>query len=215
MKSAHLLFVTGMLAGSLSNTLIHGRMVSAQALQSWSKGDVTPMILVKPGNFGLFVPDGDNSVGVSWTKSQVLPVSLVKPSIGGFVPSEGLSIGNAWAKEDVRPVVFVEPSSGAFVPANSLLGLSPSLPVAPQSTGPTGSSPCGSAIETHIDGDFNGWDDQTIYKMDNGTIWQQANYYYHYHYAYHPSVLIFPNGAGICHIKVVDDDAGVDVLRIK
>jgi hypothetical protein len=74
---------------------------------------------------------------------------------------------------------------------------------------------CDPAIETHIAGDFNGWDDETIYKMDNGQIWQQANYHYHYHYAYHPEVLIYKSGSG-CHIKVTgDDDRGVDVVRLK
>jgi len=77
------------------------------------------------------------------------------------------------------------------------------------------SSDCSPAIETHIAGDYNGWDDETIYKMDNGQIWQQAEYHYHYHYAYHPSVIIYPTRSG-CHIKVEDDDdKGVDVVRLK
>ncbi len=213
MKSAQLVFVAGMLVGSLSSTLIEVGMVSAQTLQSWSKDEVTPMILVKPSGFGTFVPDGENSLGLSWTKSQVVPTVLVKPYIGAFVPSEGNSIGNIWTKEDVKPVLFVEPSFGAFVPANAS---AQSPAVAPQPTRSAASSACGSAIDTHIDGDFNGWEGETIYKMDNGTIWKQANYHYHYHYAYHPSVLIFPSGAGACHIKIEDDDDdGVDVLRIK
>jgi hypothetical protein len=66
-----------------------------------------------------------------------------------------------------------------------------------------------------IDGDFNGWDDEVIYKMTNSEIWQQRNYHYHYHYTYEPRVIIYPTSTG-CHIKVDDDDdEGVDVLRIK
>jgi hypothetical protein len=34
------------------------------------------------------------------------------------------------------------------------------------------SADCDPAIETHIAGEFTGWDDETIYKMDNGQIWQ-------------------------------------------
>ena len=30
-----------------------------------------------------------------------------------------------------------------------------------------------SVIETYIDGDFEGWEGETIWKMDNGQIWQQ------------------------------------------
>lgn len=75
---------------------------------------------------------------------------------------------------------------------------------------------CTPAIETNIHGDFNGWDDEVIYKMDDGSIWQQANYHYHYHYAYHPAVIIYPTRYGTCHIKVEgDDDEGVDVIKLK
>ncbi len=45
-------------------------------------------------------------------------------------------------------------------------------------------------IESYIDGDFEGWDGDTIFKLDNGQIWQQDSYDYTYSYAYHPKVLI-------------------------
>lgn len=74
---------------------------------------------------------------------------------------------------------------------------------------------CTPAIETQTDDDFNGWDDQVIYKMANGQIWQQSNYHYHYHYAYRPNVTIYATTHG-CHIKVEgDDDEGVDAVRLK
>jgi hypothetical protein len=83
-------------------------------------------------------------------------------------------------------------------------------------SGGKSSANCDPTIETNIRGDFNGWDDETVYKMDDGSIWQQANYHYHYHYAYHPSVIIYPTRSGACHIKVEDDDdEGVDVIRLK
>lgn len=92
-----------------------------------------------------------------------------------------------------------------LVTANSMLGRIFSPP----------SSGCDPAVETHISGDFEGWDDEKIYKMDNGQIWQQANYHYHYHYAYHPSVIIYKSSTG-CRIKVEgDDDEGVTVQRLK
>jgi tetratricopeptide (TPR) repeat protein len=94
-------------------------------------------------------------------------------------------------------------------------------PTAPSNTvartPPTASgSYCSEAIETHITGEFKGWDGETIYKMDNGSIWEQSMYRYHYHYAYHPQVLIYQSASGACHIKVDgDDDEGVDVRRVK
>ena len=63
---------------------------------------------------------------------------------------------------------------------------------------------------------INGWEGETIYKMDDGSIWGQSVYNYHYHYAYHPQVLIYKSQSGACHIKVEgDDDEGVDVHRLK
>jgi hypothetical protein len=74
---------------------------------------------------------------------------------------------------------------------------------------------CSPAVESQIDGDFNGWNDEVIYKTTNGQIWQQANYHYHYHYAFQPEVTIYSTSRG-CHMKVDDDDdEGVDVIRIK
>src|SRR5271157_2914322 len=63
----------------------------------------------------------------------------------------------------------------------------------------------GGTIDTRIDGEFKGWEGETIYKMQNGQIWQQSSYHYHYHYAYAPEVLIYPSGGGY-KIHVVDDD---------
>jgi len=33
------------------------------------------------------------------------------------------------------------------------------------------SGECDPAIETHIEGDFEGWEGETIYKLSNGQIW--------------------------------------------
>jgi hypothetical protein len=41
-----------------------------------------------------------------------------------------------------------------------------------------------------IDGEFYGFDDETLFKMINGTYWLQDQYQYWYHYAYRPNVTI-------------------------
>lgn len=56
--------------------------------------------------------------------------------------------------------------------------------------------PTASIIESKIDGDFEGWEGETIVKLYNGQIWQQSEYYYHYHYAFMPKVLVFRSGSG-------------------
>lgn len=77
------------------------------------------------------------------------------------------------------------------------------------------SSSCDPAIETQIDGDFKGWEGDTIYKLRNGEIWQQSRYHYHYHYAYAPEVTIYSTDAG-CAMKVSDDDdEPIPVRRLK
>jgi len=69
----------------------------------------------------------------------------------------------------------------------------------------------GDAIESYIVGDFEGWDGDTIFKLDNGQIWQQASYAYTYHYAYHPSVLIYRVAGGF-RMKV---DGIADTILVK
>jgi hypothetical protein len=52
---------------------------------------------------------------------------------------------------------------------------SAAIPVTPQLTAVAAErSPCESAIDSHIDGEFKGWEGETIYKLDNGEIWQQS-----------------------------------------
>lgn len=45
-------------------------------------------------------------------------------------------------------------------------------------------------VETEIDGVFEGWTGETIFKLRNGQIWQQSKYKYLYHYAYNPKIKI-------------------------
>ncbi len=69
-------------------------------------------------------------------------------------------------------------------------------------------------IHSNVEGDFEGWEGDTIFKLDNGQIWQQANYAYMYHYAYHPEVMII-NANGSWKLKVEDVDEMIEVTRLK
>jgi hypothetical protein len=73
---------------------------------------------------------------------------------------------------------------------------------------------CVPVIESAITGEIEGWDGETIFKLDNGQIWQQAEYDYTYFYEYHPDVTIYQTSAG-CRMKVEDEDETVLVKRIK
>jgi hypothetical protein len=71
-----------------------------------------------------------------------------------------------------------------------------------------------SVIESRIDGDFEGWEGETIFKLMNGQIWQQVDYSYYYHYAFMPRVTIYKSSSG--YIMEVDGtDRKVRVQRIK
>jgi len=76
------------------------------------------------------------------------------------------------------------------------------------------SSSCSPTVEATIAGNFNGWDGESVFKLDNGQIWQQAEYSYMYSYAYRPEVTIYHTSAG-CKMKVEDEEETVLVERIK
>jgi hypothetical protein len=75
-------------------------------------------------------------------------------------------------------------------------------------------SSCSPAVESTIAGDFSGWEGETIFKLSNGQIWQQAEYDYMYSYSYRPDVTIFSTSAG-CRMKVEDEGETILVKRLK
>jgi hypothetical protein len=79
---------------------------------------------------------------------------------------------------------------------------------------PVAKNGCVPAVESNIDGDFNGWEGETVFKLDNGQIWEQAEYSYTYSYSYRPEVTIYQAGGG-CRMKVEDEDETIMVRRIK
>lgn len=149
-----------------------------------------------------------SSIGNRWSKAQVKPILLVKPSIGGFVPYEGPVIGNRWAKKDVIPVMLVEPELSKFIPLCAITSADKSIGGGASRTPPTTPS----VVESKVDGEFEGWDGETIVKLANGQIWEQTEY--HYRYAYRPEVLIFKLG-GVYKMKVAGIDKAVRVKRLK
>jgi hypothetical protein len=73
--------------------------------------------------------------------------------------------------------------------------------------------PVPSVIETQVDGEFSGWEGETIVKLINGQIWQQTEYHYEYHYAYMPKVLVYPSGGGF-KMKVEGTSEAIGVQRL-
>ena len=92
----------------------------------------------------------------------------------------------------------------------------PNPPTPPPTSAPNTSprSSCSPAIESSITGEFHGWSGDTIFKLDNGQIWQQAEYDYDYDYDYNPDVTIYQTTSG-CRMKVEGEEDTILVKRIK
>lgn len=176
---------------------------------SWTKSKVTPVVIVEP-SYGGFKAIGRNSSVNKWTKAQVKPVLLVKPRLGGFVPYTGSTIGNKWTKNDVTPVMLVEPKYSQFIPMRAIISASTLTGVGTSQT--LLKTPA--VIESKVDGKFNGWKGETIVKLENGQIWQQAEYTYRYRYRYRPDVLIYKSGSSY-KMMVEGVDKAVRVKRLK
>jgi hypothetical protein len=68
--------------------------------------------------------------------------------------------------------------------------------------------------ESQIDGEFKGWEGETIIKLVNGDIWIQNEYHYHYHYSYRPKVIIYKTDYGY-KMKVDGSDKAVRVKQLR
>jgi hypothetical protein len=42
----------------------------------------------------------------------------------------------------------------------------------------------------YVDGAWNGWEGQTLVRLTDGSVWEQAEYWYEYQYAYRPKATI-------------------------
>lgn len=51
----------------------------------------------------------------------------------------------------------------------------------------------GEDMTLYVDGEWSGWDGDTIVKLTDGSVWRQSEYHYEYHYAYRPKVAISSN----------------------
>ncbi|TDJ06077.1 MAG: hypothetical protein E2O67_04365 [Deltaproteobacteria bacterium] len=71
-----------------------------------------------------------------------------------------------------------------------------------------------SVVESFIDGEFEGFEGETIIKLMNGQIWQQAEYYYYYYYGYMLPVLIYQSSSGF-KMKVEGIDEAIGVVQLK
>jgi hypothetical protein len=78
---------------------------------------------------------------------------------------------------------------------------------------PMSSYSCSPTISSRLDGDFNGWDGETVFLLQNGQVWQQSSYAYRYAYASSPTVTIYQSGP-TCRLQVGTSTENIPVKRL-
>jgi hypothetical protein len=154
-------------------------------------------------------------VSASFVEASCYRSSIVSPT--PFMGNNGevfrLDDGSLWEIKyeyeylyEYTPDVVICPDRG------TLLIKGKSLDVAAiTKAGPAASS---GVIESQIDGTFDGWSGETIFKLTNGQIWQQSSYAYTYSYKYRPDVLIYPVAGGY-ELQVEGVDGRIRVTRLR
>lgn len=49
--------------------------------------------------------------------------------------------------------------------------------------------------ESYINDEFEGWDGDTVYELDDGSKWELASYTYSYSYSYRPRATVWRDGS--------------------
>lgn len=130
-----------------------------------------------------------------------------------------LSDGSLWEIKyeyeylyEYQPSVLICPSRGKLIIKGKNLNVQRIS--GPSSRGGASASGGGDVIEAQIDGEFQGWEGETIFKLTNGQIWQQSSYAYTYTYKYMPKVMIIKTTSGY-ELHVDGMDQRIRVRRIR
>ena len=186
----------------LASMLLFG--VQARAQQCYEASIVSPSPFM--GNDGeIFKLDDGSLWEVKYEYEylyEYLPSVIMCPSKGKLVIN-GKQLNVQRLSSDARP------SARAIRPAVPASPTAVQRPVRPEP-----SSTERQVIESQIDGDFEGWGGETIFKLVNGQIWQQSTYAYTYSYKFMPKVLIVPVRSGFeMHVDGVEGKIAVTRLK--
>ena len=125
-----------------------------------------------------------------------------------------VKLGYEYLYEYYPDVDHMFPSRGKLAIKGKMLNMGTGWRKEDQPESQTREAPAAEVIESQIDGEFSGWDEETIFKLTNGQIWQQAAYAYTYSYKYRPRVLIFRANRGY-KMQVEGIDKRIRVVRLK
>ena len=94
-------------------------------------------------------------------------------------------------------VLFSAESSEIYwLPADHLAAAPPVAVPPVAAVPPVLGVPPARVIRTCIEGEFEGWDGESVFELCNGEVWAQVSYDYTYHYAYRPDVTIVETSSG-------------------
>ncbi|MFC3797939.1 stalk domain-containing protein [Cohnella sp. GCM10012308] len=101
-----------------------------------------------------------------------------------------------------------------LIQGSTVTYVQPQINTAPDLSTPITGATTFSTVNSKIDGDFDGFENGKIFKLQNGQIWQQTDYTYKYSYKYAPKVTIYKDGT---KFKMIVDgvDKTVTVERLK
>lgn len=72
----------------------------------------------------------------------------------------------------------------------------------------------GGVLQTSIDGEFSGFEHEKLFKLMNGQVWQQSEFFIHLHYAYGPRVMLYQEAGGTM-MKVDGVEKAVRVMQVR
>ena len=67
--------------------------------------------------------------------------------------------------------------------------------------------------DSYISDEFEGWDGDTVYELDDGTKWELASYTYSYSYSYRPKAIIWRDG-GRYYLEVANMSGKQEVRQV-
>lgn len=111
---------------------------------------------------------------------------------------------------EYKPDVLVCPKQGKLIVDGKSINIEPISIAKPRDRKYSSNN---QVSESQIEGDFEGFEGETIIQLVNGQVWQQSEYWYHYHYSYMPKVIIYKQG-GTFKMKIDGVDRSVSVTRL-
>lgn len=143
-------------------------------------------------------------------------ITSPSPFMGNHGEIFRLSNGSVWEVRNEYEYMYEYQPTATVCPNQRIMIVDgKKLQISPIASGrATPSMPQMTFIESQIDGEFNGWEGDTIYKLMNGQIWQQTSYTYSYSYSYMPRVMIYQKN-GVFFMKVDGSNESVQVTRLR